>query len=286
MANIIKKISGVDLSGNTVIADAAVTNMYTDENGDLNIKTSTELGDTDDSKVVITSKEINLNADTVKINNTPLDASEIVNNFNILSDFTRDVEYAVTNHSARIDNIETSVSTLQDDVTTLTENVNNLSDKCVELTEYMHEGAVLPNASVYTYNNTVISQYFASSPGFGQYIVFKVHMQYIIFIANIVTGSTPGSVPQINGYRYAGTTTINFSEGSEEESLYNLYIKSCNGDTVPGEQSYVYSDSKGLMTLEEKQLVAQIKESNFQDQLNSINEYLDQVESRLSALES
>lgn len=270
MANIIKKISGVDLSGNTVIADAAVTNMYTDENGDLNIKTSTELGDTDDSKVVITSKEINLNADTVKINNTPLDASEIANNFDILSDFTRDVEYAVTNHSARIDNIETSVSTLQ-------ENVNNLSDKGVELTEYMHEGAVLPNASVYTYDNTVISQYFASAPGFGQYLVFKVNTQYIIFTANIVTGSNPGSIPQINGYRYAGTTTINFSEGSEEESLYNLYIKPCNGDTVPGEQSYVYSNSKGLMTLEEKQLVAQI---------NSINEYLDEVESRLSALES
>ena len=133
MANIIKKISGVDLSGNTVIADAAVTNMYTDENGDLNIKTSTELGDTDDSKVVITSKEINLNADTVKINNTPLDASEIVNNFDILSDFTRDVEYAVTNHSARIDNIETSVSTLQDNVTTLTERVTTLTERVESL---------------------------------------------------------------------------------------------------------------------------------------------------------
>lgn len=68
MAKIIKSISGVDLNGNPVQVNAAVTNMYTDDNGDLNIKTSEDLGDKADANIVITTNDLTVDSDKVIIN--------------------------------------------------------------------------------------------------------------------------------------------------------------------------------------------------------------------------
>lgn len=222
MANIIKKISAVDPSGDTIVADAAVTNIYTDESGDLNIKTSTELGDNADSKIIITSKEIDLNADIVNINSY------------------------------------------------------------VELTEYMSEDTILPSAKNYTYGNSIVPVCYEGGSTFNEFIVFKVNNNYIIFQSNYV--HSEGVVPQMNGYKYLGTT----NKDNTENSLYNTYIKALCGDTVPGEESSVYSDDKGLMTLEEKNTIASLKESieGIQNQLQDIQDYLDEVDERLEVLES
>lgn len=255
MANIIKKISGVDLSGNTVIADAAVTNMYTDQNGDLNIKTSTELGDTDDSKVVITSKEINLNADTVKINNTPIDASEIADNFDILSDFTRDVEYAVTNHSARIDDIETSVSTLQDDATTLTERVESIENsKPVEISSTFSTGKRIPITANYTYNGLPISHFRITNTGPNEYnIVFCIgHTDAGEEYHEYIEYTTVGN----NEFEFVNHYTSRKDDADIEYAP--VYIRALFGDVAVGELKFGQKIQQGLMTLDDKNTITQI----------------------------
>lgn len=256
MANIIKKISGVDLSGNTVIADAAVTNMYTDESGDLNIKTSTELGDTEDSKVVITSKEINLNADTVKINDASLNISEIADNFDKLSDFARDVEYAVTNHSERIDDVETSVSTLQEDVTALTEDLNNFFDNGIELTEYMEVGSTLPAIGSVTYKykgtvvNTFISCNISVSDNVDTFLIFKVYdgfqISYIIYTAKI-------DQPSENTVEYKYLTTVTKSSLTDDDDMIKTILNNTFGlewDEVNTLQNRISSIESRLTALE------------------------------------
>lgn len=124
MANIIKKITGFNSQGKSVVADAAVTNMYTDENGDLNIKTSTELGDTDDAKVVITSKEIDLNADTIKANDI-----NVIQQLALISSDAESMQSSIQSLQSSIQSLQQNISAITtESLTALSTEIMNLQD--------------------------------------------------------------------------------------------------------------------------------------------------------------